>query len=157
MDSNIILLVGIITGIIGSITGVISLIWHMVSNRSKLKLEYFSYGIFKENKGNTRGEGKEPAKIVSEILLKNQSDRHTSIEKIFATINRYLLSGPIVIENHLPCSLPFEINGNSSRKFELTFHLSKQEYQDIKKKINFRFSYDINHTFGKIKEHKIIR
>ncbi|MFA5953342.1 MAG: hypothetical protein WC812_01995 [Candidatus Pacearchaeota archaeon] len=138
---NLITIISLITGIIGSFTGIISLIWHIIKNKPKLKLEsaYFQRHGF----GVTTARCLE--QIGVKIRLRNLSNNPTTIEEILIGTGNIFQEAPFFIET--------EILGHNSRTFECTLDFTDEEFKKLfDNKGLIRFEVIITHTHGVIKK-----
>ena len=133
-------LIGIITGTIGSITGIASLIWHIYNSKPKLVVERLYYTTSKTDMWKhpqERNYTKEFFKVT--ILLRNQSNRSTTIEDIWLQLDNYLYSD---------CYNTFTIPPNSSKKISFKLKVKEEELKEILLRGDINIVTSIHHTFG---------
>ena len=133
-------LMGIITGIIGSITGVTSLIWHIYNNKSKLIVERLYYTTSKSElikPPHQRKSNKEFFNVT--MLLRNQSNRSTTIEDIWLALDNH---------HYSDCYKSFTIPPNSSKNISFELKVKEDELKDLLSRGNINIVTSIHHTFG---------
>jgi hypothetical protein len=135
----------------GIITDILALWNQIIGSKPRIKLEYFEYRPNGYGPIIPRGSKKI---IASKILLKNKSDKPTTIEKIFADLNGYLLEPELHSDGHQ--SKLIDIHPHSSKTLNFESMISEDEFDKLKKKKGLKFSIHIHHTYGKIKKSKIV-
>lgn len=133
-------LTGMITGIIGTITGVISLIWHVLTKKSRVVLEFYhfkrgSFDVLQPRVGEI---------ISSKLLIRNKSDKSTTIETIYLLVDNHLFEDKLLKSTKL--------SGNSSCELKLSFNIEKEDFNRIANRGTIKLCIDIFHTFGRIKK-----
>ena len=129
-------LISLLIGGVGAITGIISLCWHISNSRSKVILERVHFT------NAHRHTNKETIDI--EAIIRNQSNRSTTIEEI------YLYFGNRVIS--MTSYVPIKIELNSSHHLNLHQHFTPQEFKEILEDGKVKLGIDIIHTFGRLKK-----
>lgn len=126
-------------------------VWNLIRGRKpKIRIEYFGYRPDGYDVIIPRGY----KIIASKILLKNFSDKPTTIERIYADLGNYLLEPELYSEGHSSKSI--EILPNSSKLLTFESKMPEEEFDRIKHKEGLKFSIHINHTFGKIHKSKVV-
>ena len=134
----------------GTISDLINL-WNFITGQKpKIEIESFEYHPGGYNLATSHG-----SKVIgSKILLKNKSNKSTTIEKIYADLGNYLLEPELHSDGH--SSKPIDILPNSSKMLKFESWMSEEEFDRLKIKDNLEFTIHINHTFGKIHKSKTV-
>lgn len=137
---NLLEVVGVTTGIIGTFTGVISLIWHVLKSKSKLRLEraHFTHRV---KESSSMNEGYDT--LIVEIVLRNLGHRSTTVDSLWITYG-----------SHQPPPFFNEVTIPSSSSKTLSYTLSFEEGW-LKKTFpdgEIKIGLNIDHTFGRIKK-----
>lgn len=134
----------------GILTDILT-VWNQITgHKPKIKVESFEY----------RPDGYDimipsgSKVIASKILLKNKSDKPTTIEKIYADLGGYLLEPQLYSDGHP--SKPIDINPYSSKPLKFESMMPIDKFEILKRKKGLKFSIYIHHTFGKIHKSKIV-
>ena len=128
-------------GLIGSITGVVSLIWHINNNKSKLVVKKLDYTTSKKdyfwNLDYKKKNVKEFFKVT--MLLRNQSNRSTTIERI-----------GLQLDNHYywDCYKICIIPANSSKNISFKLKVKEEEIKNVLSRGDINIVTFIHHTFG---------
>ncbi len=133
-------IIGVSAGLIGTTTGVISLIWHILNSRPKLKLEkaYFRKGGFSD----IQGAG--PNHIGVLMSLRNLSHRSTTIEYVSIQIGN-LVEQPILLNT-------VDIPKNSSQNLTFELNFNEKDLRNLFSKGAVNFEVIVAHTFGVIRK-----
>ena len=116
-------------GLIGAITGVISLIWHIHNNKPNLVLKNAS---FRKEGFGPAGMSESYGAIYLDIILRNLSNRPTTVEKVMITVGN-VTEVPNEFEER-------EVSGYSSKTLTYLIHFNTEDFKELFDKTN---SYSI--------------
>ena len=129
-----------IIGVVGASTGIASLIWHILNNKPKLVIKrlYFKAEGFRDVK-SMDGDN-----IGVSLLLGNKSNRPTTIEDIWITIDNH------VFMDKFP--KPLIMPAGHSEPIKLNIDFNEKDYKELQTRGDINFNVDIFHTFDSIKK-----
>jgi len=136
IDTTLLTIISLIIGGIGAFTGIISLIWHMSNSRSKVILDTIHF--VKADRHTHK------VTIDVEALIKNKSNRATTIETIYFRFGRIMLE--------IKGRTPVKIEPNSSYKIVFSQSITPEEYKDFVEADKILLGLEIIHTFGRIEK-----
>lgn len=129
----------LIIGAIGAGTGIFSLVWHISNSRSRVVLDV--------NFHRVRDHPFSDKEVIAvSILLKNKSNRSTTIEDVGLEIgnHHFDVTSQFIAKKY--------IGANSSEKFDFRQKILAKEFNEILEIKPVRLGITIHHTFGKSKK-----
>ena len=131
-------------GVIGAITGVISLVWHIKDNIARIKIQNFDCEYYKYEEDDYTD-----CYLRLNSLLKNKSNKPTSIEEAYLIIDNSKISDH---NTKFSVILPIIVEQNSSYKLNLDYSISKKEYDLVSDNNDHKIILHIKTTHKDIKK-----
>ena len=142
--------VELIIGIIGAITGVVSLLWHILKIRPRLRIDETYFKLATLLKYTSKDSSGYMQNIDIDIRLDNPSLRSTTLKSIWIDIGRMHFQQKPRIDFS---SVHINLEPGDSKLISLQLSIKEKEFKSLfDKDGNIKLGIQVFHTFGKTKK-----